>query len=83
MTLEQLEKEAEKLSEKERIELAERIIVSVQMDPEIQAAWIAEAERRWEDLKAGRIEAIPADTVLKSIRERLYAKRSIRSAGEA
>lgn len=78
MTLEQLEKEVEKLSQEERIELAERIMVSVQMDPEIEAAWIAEAERRWQDLRAGKTKSIPAEDAIKAVRERLYAKRNTR-----
>jgi putative addiction module component (TIGR02574 family) len=78
MTEEQLEKEAETLSEEECIELAERIMVNFQMDPEIEAAWIAEAERRWHDLKDGKTKPIPAADAIKAIRERLNAKRSTR-----
>jgi len=40
-------------------------------DPDIVAAWVAEAERRYEAYRAGRMKGIPADEVLASAREEL------------
>jgi putative addiction module component (TIGR02574 family) len=62
-----------RLSEEDRVELARALWDSVEcpddkMDAE-DAAWIAELNRRAEDLAAGREIAEPADQVMAELRE--------------
>ena len=65
--------EALKLSDDERIELAEHLVSSVgaERDGEIDKAWGDEAQRRLEAYKQGRVQAAPYEEVMRSIRERL------------
>jgi putative addiction module component (TIGR02574 family) len=44
--------------------------------PEIAAAWIAEIERRIAAYDRGEIEALPGDTAIERIRERLERYRA-------
>ncbi len=41
------------------------------IDPEVEKAWLAKAQRRYRELKDGVVEAIPAQEVFKSARDRL------------
>lgn len=41
-----------------------------QPDPEVDAAWAKEAQRRLEDLRSGRVEGIPAEDMFAKARER-------------
>jgi hypothetical protein len=40
-------------------------------NPEVEKAWITEALRRRDDVRAGKSQTIPADTVFAEARERL------------
>ena len=68
-----LEVAALKLPEKERAELARILLLS--LDPADQqgneAVWAEEAERRYEELKAGLVQAIPSEQVFAEARSRL------------
>ena len=63
--LEKIEKEALSLPEAERAFLADRLLSSLGGDvlSDIDAAWVAEAERRYEEYKAGKRKPIPASEV--------------------
>lgn len=64
LTLEALELEALKLSEAERARLVERLIASLDTDPQVEEAWAAEAERRQAEIKSGKVAAVSdADAV--------------------
>ncbi len=39
--------------------------------PEIDPAWIAEAERRYREYKEGRVEGIPGERVFEEVRQEL------------
>ncbi|EEF57152.1 addiction module protein [Pedosphaera parvula] len=41
------------------------------LDPKIDAAWLEEAEHRWEGLVSGEVEAVPAEQVMKDARATL------------
>lgn len=73
MTLEELETEALKLSLDERIHLADKLWISADPTPEaeIEQLWVAEAERRLEELRTGKVKAIPGDVVMARARARL------------
>ena len=83
MTVEELELAAAGLSDQDRIELAERLVASAGPDPEIQRAWMIEAERRWQEIQTGQVEPIPAEQALADIRTRLHEKRQASSTGES
>ncbi len=70
MGLDDLETEALKLDLGERALLAERMYLSLDAPAEEEnlRLWVAEAERRLSDLRAGRAEEVPADEVLRRAR---------------
>jgi putative addiction module component (TIGR02574 family) len=61
MTIDELEAAALELSAGERARLAERLIARLETDDEIEAAWIEEAERRYEELRTGRDTGLPLE----------------------
>jgi putative addiction module component (TIGR02574 family) len=62
--VEHLLSEAMKLTGAERAELAERLLESIDtIDPEIDAAWRAEARRRAAELRSGAVAPIPWEEV--------------------
>lgn len=68
-----LEAEALKLSEKDRAELVRVLLLSLE-DSEDQGnelMWAEEAERRYQELKAGAVQAIPSEKVFEEARSRL------------
>lgn len=69
--LEIIEAEALKLPAAERTHLLERLIVSLDTDPEIEAAWAQEADRRESALDAGETTAIPGREAIARLRARL------------
>jgi putative addiction module component (TIGR02574 family) len=75
MRFEELKAEALKLPEGERHQLAHSLILSLngetEPDPEIQQLWLDEAERRYQDIVEGRVQPIPLDEALQSIRDSL------------
>lgn len=62
--LNRLEELVMSLPRAERARLAERIIVSLDTDPEVEEAWAAEIRRRIDEIDRGEIELIPANEVI-------------------
>ncbi len=58
-TLEKLRQEAETLTPDERISLAEHLFATVPANPEIEKAWLEEAERRSKDIDEGKAKLRP------------------------
>ena len=71
MTVEQLEAEVLKLPLRERAQLAERLLSSLDEDSEIEQAWEDVAERRYQQYLAGEMEAVSASEALAEIRAEL------------
>jgi len=73
ITFQKLQTEALNLPEDSRAELAENLLESLddRMNPEIQEAWLEEAERRRQEILCGAVETIPAETVFASLRSAL------------
>lgn len=71
--LKNLETEALKLAEKDRANLARVLLLSLgdSDDQANELEWAHEAERRYEELKAGRAEAISSERVFEEARARL------------
>jgi putative addiction module component (TIGR02574 family) len=63
-TLESLETEALRLSATERARLVERLIASLEIDPEVEAAWAAEVERRNAEIESGAVALVPGEEAL-------------------
>jgi putative addiction module component (TIGR02574 family) len=74
--LKQVEAEALELSVRERAQLVQRLIASLDEDAgenpaEIEHAWEAEIRRRLQEYRTGRVETIPATEVFAEARARL------------
>ena len=64
-TLEKVEQEALSLPQDERAFLADRLLSSLggEVLSDVDAAWVQEAERRYEEYKQGKRQPIPASAV--------------------
>ncbi len=68
-TLEELKSTLSTLTAPERAELAHFLLETLELpDNGVAAEWVALAERRMEDVRAGRVVGIPAAQVLESLR---------------
>ena len=70
LTLDQLADEAMQLPAASRALLAERIVESLDLTEtdELQRVWAAEAIRRRDEVRSGRVQPIPGDEVLAEVR---------------
>ena len=60
------------LPSEERLQLIDRLLQSVTpIDKSIEKAWIAEAEKRYQEYREGKVKAIPGDEVFRKIQRRL------------
>jgi putative addiction module component (TIGR02574 family) len=64
ISVETVEAEALQLSASERARLVERLIASLDTDPGIEAAWVAEVARRHAEIESGAASPIPGPDVL-------------------
>ncbi len=71
---ETIESAALRLPPEERVRLAERLIASLEPDPEVEVAWAAEVERRVHDWEAGRIAEVSWDEARRQIEGRLRSR---------
>ena len=64
-TLQELFKEATELTDRDRAQLAGMLIESLdgRPDPDVEAAWAEEVERRVRQVDAGEVELIPWEQV--------------------
>ncbi len=69
----ELESKVLRLPTKERARLAEKLLASLEgtAEPEAEALWLAEAERRLAELEAGSAAGITAEEVFRKSRESL------------
>ena len=72
-TIEDIENEIRSLSADDRMHLLRDLIADLDgsMDEDVEKAWLEEAERRYKDLKEGKVELIPAEEVFAKARARL------------
>ena len=70
LTLDQLAKEAMQLPASSRALLAERMVESLDAGErdEVERAWAAEAVRRRDEVRSGRVQPIPGEQVLAEVR---------------
>lgn len=69
--LEVLEAEVMQLAPVERSHLLERLIASLDSDPEIEEAWEREADRREAELESGSISAVSGQEAIARLRAKL------------
>jgi len=69
--LEILEAEALKLPPSERSHLLERLIASLDSDPEVEEAWDREADRREAELDSGLVTEVSGHEAIARLRARL------------
>ena len=67
-TVEALEAEALQLSLPERAHLVERLIHSLDAEPEIEEAWSAEVERRNAEIESGAISLLSGPEALAQLK---------------
>lgn len=69
-------RDASELSERDRAALAGLLIESLEAEPEpdVEAAWLAEIERRVAELDAGTVKTIPWEDVRRRLLDRLNAR---------
>jgi putative addiction module component (TIGR02574 family) len=69
LSVEQLAEEAMNLSPASRAELAERIVTSLDFsDDATRQLWAAEAIRRRDEVRSGRVKPIPGEDVIAEVR---------------
>jgi len=70
MSIEQMAEEALALPSEARALLADRLVESLDPaeDGQIRQLWAAEARRRLEDVRSGRVKTIPGDEVLAQVK---------------
>ena len=74
-SLADIEDDALKLSDEDRARLAVRLLASledeVESPDEIEKIWLAEAERRFKELRDGVVQGVPAKDVFSRLRAKL------------
>lgn len=69
--VEEIVAQTRQLSREELAELVDLLTVemSAEPSPEHEAMWVQEAERRLEELRSGRVKAVPGEDVLARARK--------------
>ena len=67
-TVETVEAEALQLTPAERALLVERLIASLDADPEVEAAWAAEVERRHAEIESGAVTLLSGPETLAQLK---------------
>ena len=64
---------AMKLPEQERARLARELIASLdaEIEPDVEALWLDEAERRLKELRSGKAQGVPAEEAFARARRAL------------
>ena len=68
-TLDDLHAAVLALPEGERAQLAAKILASLDADPNVEAAWVAEVQDRLAAYRRGEIEPVPAEEVMAKARK--------------
>ncbi|MHB1194661.1 MAG: addiction module protein [Longimicrobiales bacterium] len=70
MTVDQLKQEVLKLSPAERARLVEWIAAGIDVEAELESAWLAEVRRRDDEIESGAVASRALDEALASVRSR-------------
>lgn len=71
--LRELEAAVMALPDSERARLAERLLSSLDRDPEVEEAWAQEIRKRVEQYRSGELTTVPAESVMKEARGRIQS----------
>ena len=67
-TVETLEAEALLLTREARARLIEKLIASLDVDPEVEEAWAVEVERRQAEIESGTVSLVPGPETLSKLK---------------
>ena len=70
-SLPELEAQVLNLGPTERAHLLDRLIDSFEPESKIRDAWIAEARRRHEEVKSGKVAVVPGSEAVARVRARI------------
>jgi putative addiction module component (TIGR02574 family) len=72
-SLDQLTADAMKLPVRDRVQLAQRLVSTLddEVEGDTEALWFAEAERRLEELRSGKVQGVSAEDSFRNAREAL------------
>tara|TARA_R110000782_G_scaffold158072_4_gene250276 strand:+ start:36 stop:260 length:225 start_codon:yes stop_codon:yes gene_type:complete len=70
MNLQKIEDEALHLPKDERVQLVQRLVLSLESpsEEELRSDWLLEAQRRAEELDSGSVQVVPGKDVMKKAR---------------
>jgi len=68
LTVEAIEAEALTLSAGDRARLVEKLISSLDVDPEVEEAWAAEVERRHAEIENGTVALVSGPEALEKLK---------------
>ena len=70
-TVEQLAEQAMNLPTESRARLADLLVESLDADElgKVDRLWIAEAKRRRDEVRSGRVETVPGEEALRKVRD--------------
>ena len=71
--VERIEEEIRSLSAAEKVELLRALIAELDApaDPEVERAWLEEAQRRHREMVEGRVKGVPGERVFENLKSRL------------
>jgi putative addiction module component (TIGR02574 family) len=71
--LDQLTADAMKLSLRDRVQLAQRLVSTIddEVEADTEALWFAETERRLEELRNGKVQGLDSEEAFRTAREAL------------
>jgi len=71
--IEKIEEEIRSLSAGEKVELLRSLIAELDApaDPDVEQAWLEEAQRRHRELIEGKVKGVPGERVFENLRSRL------------
>ena len=71
--VEKIEDEIRLLSASEKVELLRSLIAELdaEADPDVERAWLEEAQRRHPELIEGKVKGVPGERVFKNLKSRL------------
>jgi putative addiction module component (TIGR02574 family) len=71
--LEKIEEEIRSLTAAEKVELLRALIAELDApaDPDVECAWIEEAQRRHRELAEGKVKGVPGERVFENLKSRL------------
>jgi putative addiction module component (TIGR02574 family) len=73
MTVDQITREALQLPEKSRAEIVQQLLRSFEDKPDegIEEAWATEAEKRFQELKSGKVQTSTAEQMISNVLSKL------------